>query len=101
MLQYPLGFPLKDSGMLYMMNIFMIPFVRAHSTLRGAHIDIIRIFFLFKKIPQIPKRKRIIENVKYFTRSIIIVSLLKANSVEVPQENIFLSYFPGEAPGPE
>lgn len=27
-------------------------------------------FLLFKKIPQIPERKRIMENVKYLTRSV-------------------------------
>jgi hypothetical protein len=38
-------------------------------------------FGLFKKIPQIPRRKRIIEDVKYFTKSIIRISFLKANSI--------------------
>jgi hypothetical protein len=47
--------------------------------------------FIFRKIPQTAKRKKITENVKYFTKSIIRVSFLKAKSISSQAHTDYLA----------
>ena len=51
----------------------MSKFKLTASSISSIDMSITIMFFLFRKIPQIPNKKRVIETARYFTKSIILL----------------------------